>query len=88
MGNPTTFKNRVAWALVYLQAARMIRKVERGTYQSEARAKSLLAQEPPVITLETLRQYPEMLRHLSENALRASETRRKNAGAVRRKVVT
>jgi ADP-ribosylglycohydrolase/Mrr N-terminal domain len=73
--NYDTFKHRVAWGLVYLQAARVLKKVSKGAYKIEERGQSLLARNSPTITLSTLREYPEMLQYLAKNAERAVASR-------------
>ena len=57
-GNVTKFANRVAWALVHLQKAGLVEKVQRGIYRLAAAGEQLLVQSPTRIDMPLLRHYP------------------------------
>ncbi|TAJ89610.1 restriction endonuclease [Reyranella sp.] len=58
-GVQSRYRNRLAWAKVYLSRAGLLETVERGSFRITDRGKKLLATNPPEVTLDTLRQYPE-----------------------------
>ena len=57
-GKVTKFANRVGWALVHLQRAGLVEKVQRGIYRLAAAGEQLLVQSPPRIDMQLLRHYP------------------------------
>ena len=57
-GNVTKFANRVGWALVHLQKAGLVEKVQRGIYRLAAAGEQLLVQSPTRIDMPLLRHYP------------------------------
>jgi restriction system protein len=57
-GVQTRFRNRLAWAKVYLSRAGALETVQRGSFRITERGKQLLAANSQ-ITLATLKQYPE-----------------------------
>ena len=57
-GKVTKFTNRVGWALVHLQRAGLVEKVQRGIYRLAAAGEQLLAQSPTRIDVQFLRHYP------------------------------
>ena len=65
-------KNWVAFALVNLQRAEAILKVGRYEYQINHRGSDLLGQGHDAITMEVLKQYPEMRQSLHLAALAAA----------------
>jgi restriction system protein len=60
-GNQAVFDNRIGWARTYLKKAGLIEYPQRGHFQITNRGKSVLAQNPPVINVAFLRQFPEFL---------------------------
>ena len=56
-GKVTKFANRVGWALVHLQRAGLVEKVQRGIYRLAAAGEQLLVQSPPRIDMQLLRHY-------------------------------
>lgn len=60
-GRQTTFANRVAWANVFLQRARLLEPVKRGVYRSTARGREVLRKGPLRIDMKFLEQFPEYL---------------------------
>jgi restriction system protein len=58
-GSQTRYRNRLAWAKVYLSRAELLETVQRGSFRITERGRQLLATSPPEITLDMLRQYPE-----------------------------
>lgn len=58
-GRQTRFRNRLAWAKVYLERAGLVETIGPGLFRITQRGKDLLASKPKAITLNTLRQYPE-----------------------------
>ena len=57
-GKVTKFANRVGWALVHLQRAGLVEKVQCGIYRLAAAGEQLLVQSPPRIDVQLLRHYP------------------------------
>ena len=60
-GNQEVFDNRLGWARTYLKKAGLIQYIQRGRFQITDRGKSVLAQNPAVIDVAFLRQFPEFL---------------------------
>lgn len=58
-GVQSRYRNRLAWAKVYMTRAGLLETVQRGYFRITQRGKQLLETDPPVVTLDTLRQYPE-----------------------------
>lgn len=67
--------NWVAFTLKYFQMAHVIVKVGSEKYQINQRGRNLLAQGLPKISIETLKQYPEMRQALHDAGVKAAETR-------------
>ena len=65
-GNQAVFDNRVGWARTYLKKAGLIAYPQRGHFQIADRGKSVLAQNPPVINVPFLRQFPEFLEFIGQ----------------------
>ena len=57
-GKVTKFTNRVGWALVHLQRAGLVEKVQPGIYRLAAAGEQLLAQSPTRIDVQFLCHYP------------------------------
>ena len=57
-GKVTKFANRVGWALVHLQRAGLVEKVQRSIYRLAAAGEQLLVQSPTRIDMPLLRHYP------------------------------
>ncbi|WIM10196.1 restriction endonuclease [Enhydrobacter sp.] len=62
------YRNRLAWAKVYLSRAGALEPVQRGSFRITERGKQLLAASPAGITLDTLKQYPEFNTFLNKTA--------------------
>jgi restriction system protein len=60
-GKQTTFKNRVAWARVYLSKALLLENPRRGQFRISARGRELLKQNPATLRVAQLKLYPEFL---------------------------
>jgi restriction system protein len=58
-GGQSRYRNRLAWAKVYMSRAGLLETVQRGSFRITQRGKQLLATNPSEIGLDTLRQYPE-----------------------------
>jgi len=58
-GTQPIFNNRVAWASVYLQRARLLERPQRGVYQITARGHAAIKSKPKKIDIKFLQQYPE-----------------------------
>jgi len=69
-GRQTVIANRVNWAASYLNAARLIERVARGTYEITDRGRLILETPPERISIQFLQQFPEFL------ALRPNEAGR------------
>jgi restriction system protein len=59
-GNQEIFDNRLGWARTYLKKAGLIRYTRRGRFQVTDRGETVLAQNPKVINVAYLRQFPEL----------------------------
>jgi restriction system protein len=55
------FDNRVGWARTYLKKAGLIQYTQRGHFQITDRGKTVLAQNPKIVNVAYLRQFPEFL---------------------------
>ena len=60
-GKQTTFKNRVAWAKVYLSKALLLESPKRGSFRITDRGKELLVENPATLRVKQLKQYPEFV---------------------------
>lgn len=60
-GKQTTFKNRVAWANVYLAKALLLERPKRGFFRITERGEELLKEEPATLRVKQLKQYPEFV---------------------------
>src|ERR1035441_2415284 len=60
-GNQEVFDNRLGWARTYLKKAGLIQYIQRGHFQITNRGQSVLTQNPAVINVAFLRQFPEFL---------------------------
>ncbi len=60
-GTQGLFDNRLGWARTYLKKAGLIQYTQRGHFQITDRGKNVLSQNPKVINVAYLRQFPEFL---------------------------
>lgn len=60
-GIQSAFVNRVGWASTYMKKAELLEATRRGFYRISPRGRDLLAKQPKVINVKTLREYPEFL---------------------------
>lgn len=60
-GRETRFKNRVYWARVYLEKAKLINVTGRGRFEISERGLTLLNERPASIDIKRLEQYPEFI---------------------------
>lgn len=60
-GKQTTFKNRVAWANVYLAKALLLKRPKRGFFCITERGEKLLKTNPTTLRVSQLKEYPEFL---------------------------
>jgi restriction system protein len=67
-GKQTTYRNRAAWAKVYLSKAQLLESPERGIFRITDRGKELLAQKPDTLRVKQLKQYPEFVAFHSSGA--------------------
>ena len=58
-GRQSTFSNRVSWAKAHLKMAGLIEAPNRGIYRITPRGLSVLKQNPPIINIKFLEQFPE-----------------------------
>lgn len=58
-GKQTTFKNRVAWAKVYLSKAMLLESPKRGIFRITERGKGLLAENPETLRVKQLKKFSE-----------------------------
>ena len=68
-GNQEVFDNRIGWARTYPKKAMLIEYPQRGHFQITDRGKSVLAQNPAVINVPFLRQFPEFLEFHGQKTL-------------------
>lgn len=69
-GNQEIFDNRLGWARTYLKKAGLIQYTQRGAFQITDRGKSVLAQNPSVVNVAYLRQFPEFTNSLNSTPKR------------------
>ncbi len=60
-GIQSTFVNRVGWASTYMKKAGLLEATRRGFYRITDRGKDLLQEQPKIINVKLLKQYPEFL---------------------------
>lgn len=60
-GKQTTFKNRVAWANVYLAKALLLERPKRGFFRITERGKQLLKANPTTLRVKQLKEYTEFV---------------------------
>jgi restriction system protein len=58
-GTQPLFRNRVGWAKTYLKKAALVGQEKRGTIKITDRGISLLKENPPELSIDSLRRYPE-----------------------------
>lgn len=58
-GNQAIFDNRVGWAKTYLKQAKLLDSSKRGYFRITERGQKLLAENPPGISTESLKRFPE-----------------------------
>lgn len=67
-GKQTTYKNRVAWARVYLSKALLLESPKRAFFRITERGQELLKSNPADLRVKHLKQYPEFVDfHSSSN---------------------
>jgi len=67
-GKQTTYKNRVAWARVYLSKALLLESPKRAFFRITERGQELLKSNPADLRVKHLKQYPEFVDfHMSSN---------------------
>jgi restriction system protein len=60
-GRQALFTNRVAWAKVYLQHAKVLDSPRRGYFKISSRGREVLAQKPDRVTVKYLERFPEFV---------------------------
>jgi restriction endonuclease Mrr len=60
-GKQATYKNRVAWARVYLSKALLLEAPKRGFFRITERGQELLKSNPAELRVKHLKQYPEFV---------------------------
>lgn len=58
-GKQTKFLNRIAWTRTYFGKALLVEATARGKFRITQRGRDLLATNPTVLNVKTLKQYPE-----------------------------
>lgn len=67
-GKQATYKNRIAWARVYLSKALLLESPKRGFFRIAERGRELLKSNPTELRVKQLKQYPEFVEfHKSGN---------------------
>ncbi len=72
-GIQSTFFNRVGWASTYMKKAGLLEATRRGYYRISERGRELLRQQPKVINVKVLKQYPEFLEFQQLKGTRSGE---------------
>ena len=57
-GRQPVFTNRVSWAMIHMERAGLVKRARRGVYRVTTEGERLLAEAPPRIGLNLLRDYP------------------------------
>ena len=60
-GTARKFENRVAWAITYLNKARLLNRAGRGIFQISERGLQVLETNPTELNNKSLRQFPEFV---------------------------
>jgi len=58
-GKQATYKNRIAWARVYLSKALLLESPKRGFFRIAERGRELLKSNPTKLRVKQLKQYPK-----------------------------
>lgn len=61
-GVQTAFDNRVNWAVIYMERAKLLERIRRGIYRITAEGTRLIQEERTRIDLRVLRKYPEFVK--------------------------
>jgi len=83
-GKQTTYKNRVAWARVYLSKALLLESPKRGFFHITERGKELLQANPGDLRVKDLKQYSEFVEFHASNSKKGRDG--EDAGDEERKV--
>lgn len=86
-GRQSTFANRVAWANIFLQRARLLESVKRGTYRSTVRGQEVLREGPLRIDMKFLERFPEYL-EWRRNERQVEEDEQTTATATTKNTIT
>lgn len=66
-GKQAVYKNRIAWARVYLAKAQLLDSPKRGFFCITDRGKELLMSKPETLRVQHLKQYPEFVAFHQQN---------------------
>lgn len=66
-GQQPIFYNRVGWARTYLKKAGLLEDPKRGYFKITKRGKAVLEDNPPIIDMQYLRQFPEYVEFRQTN---------------------
>ncbi len=58
-GRQAVFVNRVSWAVIYMERARLLERVRRGVYRLTQEGEGLLSRKPSRIDMNLLGEYPD-----------------------------
>jgi restriction system protein len=72
-GKQAVYKNRIAWARVYLAKAQLLDSPKRGFFCITDRGKELLTSKPETLRVQHLKQYPEFVAFHQQNVGGADE---------------
>jgi restriction system protein len=72
-GRHTVFANRIYWAKIYLEKARLLETTRRGHFRITDRGRSVLAQPPARIDMAFLKQFPDFVEFLSRRSAATAE---------------
>jgi restriction system protein len=71
-GQQAIFDNRVGWAKTYLKKAVLLEYTQKGYFKITARGSDILKQNPQLIDIKYLNQFPEFIKFKSKTSIEAS----------------
>ncbi len=72
-GQQTIIENRVGWAIFYLKKAALLEKPQRAYFKISQRGLDVIGQNPSVIDVEYLEQFPEFVEFMNKKTIGRSE---------------
>ncbi len=81
-GGQATFDNRVGWARTYMRKAGLLESPRRGYFKITERGLEALAQNPAVINVRFLEQYPEFREFRTRNTTKRDAGKDESSGVL------